>query len=156
MPKKTSRPARALQAQRSATVGGVRKSTARPLVDLDTSRLAASDVSDEEIDNSELGSLLPSKAIYETPSPVINDTVSREDTTAMMRDTNTTTTTTTTIRPATSSRRPIGRRTTSPVQKQPVLTREEEYAFIRSDLVTVFVLTVLMIVALVVLTVVLN
>jgi len=40
--------------------------------------------------------------------------------------------------------------------RQPLISREEEYQFVRSDLRTVFILTVLMIIALVVLTIVIG
>jgi hypothetical protein len=59
-----------------------------------------------------------------------------------------------TIRPA--SRRPYARRTTASANRQPALSREEEYAYIRSDLLTVFLLTVLMVIILVVLTILIG
>jgi hypothetical protein len=63
------------------------------------------------------------------------------------------------IRPASSSspaRRSIARRSSTAVNKAPLISREEEYAYIRSDLMTVLVLTVLMVIVLVVLTFVIG
>ena len=161
MPKKTSRSARALQPQRSATVGGERKNAARPLIVPDVSRLA-SDTSSLEVDTSQLSSPadseLSSAGIYDAPDMTTDETVvpsvmptTREETRRPMsrESSSSVATRPTAINPA--SRRPYTRRTTAPVNRQATLSREEEYSFIRSDLVTVFALTVLMIILLVVL-----
>lgn len=163
MPKKTSRSARALEAQRSATTGGERKNAARPLVNLNTTNLSVNtgrvDLAPDPLETSD--TTATGHGIYEAPELATSVTEARITPAgqtggrSMPRESNSTVMARPVISPATG-RRPIGRRTTNPVNRQPVLTRDEEYAYIRTDLLTVFILTVLMIVALIVLTFVLG
>lgn len=149
MPKKTSRSARALQAQRTSLTGE-RKTAARPLIDVGNSRLAA-----EAQETEELGQFDTALEPKTAPVPVM--TASNTLTTATRPATETRpASSSNVIRPAAASRRPIARRTTTTVNRAPAISREEEYAFIRSDLLTVAILTILMIVALVVLTIVIG
>lgn len=169
MPKKTSRSARALQAQRSSLTAE-RKTAARPLVDLSSSRLAteADTDTDAEIEDTDADTGLETNlgemdAVFEpktAPVPVSAVTARTVSATAS-RPTGATrpapaTNGSNAIRPASASRRPVARRTTTVVNRAPAISREEEYAFIRTDLLTVFALTVLMIIALVVLTFVIG
>lgn len=157
MPKKTSRSARALQAQRTSLTGE-RKTAARPLIDVGSSRLAAEA---QDQDTEELGQL---DAVFEPKTaPVPAMTSSNTLTTATRQATGTTGTrpsspasSSNVMRPASASRRPMARRTATAVNRAPAISREEEYAFIRSDLLTVALLTILMIIALVVLTIVIG
>ncbi len=177
MPKKASRSARALQAQRGSLAGGERKMAARPLIIPENSRL--------NVATTEVGAN-GRRGVYETPTATATETeVERsgiydapavEETTdaieslplsaalARPRATPARTITNgsgsvaatgTVNRPASASRRPVARRSTT-VTRQPEISREEEYAYIRSDLLTVFLLTVLMIIVLIVLTFVLG
>ena len=141
MPKKTSRAARTLQAQR----GVERKSAARPLVDPENSRLLADS---QPLTN---GTTLVEETEAErgvAPADLANkpavSSLNLEIPAAS----------TSTIRPA--SRRPYARRTTASANRQSTLSREEEYAYIRSDLLTVFLLTILMIIIIVVLTILIG
>jgi hypothetical protein len=151
MPKKTSRSARALQAQRTSLTGE-RKNTARPLLDVNNSRLAA-----EATATAELGQL---DAVYEPkPEPVSalnGNAVSTATRPAIETRSSSPASSLSTIRPASSTRRPIARRTSTAVTRAPAISREEEYAYIRSDLLTVLILTILMVVALVVLTLIIG
>jgi Tfp pilus assembly protein FimV len=151
MPKKTGRSARIYQAQRGASTGE-RKSAARPLIDVQASNLAAnsarvevdnSDLSEETAADAEVEYTAPTNGVKTRPaSPAVSNRESAE---------------TGSTRPVGSStRRPYGRRPTANTNRQPVLSREEEYAFIRSDLITVFLLTVLMIAILIILTFILG
>ncbi len=160
MPKKTSRSARALEAQRSATTGGERKNVAQPLVDLTTSNLSLNSSSLDVTAGPLQNATTNGHGIYDAPQL---DAPLKETEPKLVREAGTRTTANSTLlsRPssgtiAPASRRPIGRRTTSPVNRQPVLTRDEEYAYIRTDLLTVFILTVVMIVALLVLTLIIG
>lgn len=149
MPKKTSRSARALQAQRTS-LAGERKNTARPLLDVGNSRLVAEPTTGESETLDQMDKVFEAK-----PEPVsaLNGLstaarpVNQARSSLPANGSNT-------IRPANaaSSRRPIARRTTTAVNRAPAISREEEYAYIRSDLLTVLALTVLMVIALVVLT----
>jgi hypothetical protein len=159
MPKKTSRSARALQAQRTSLTGE-RRTAARPLVDVNNSRLVAEADTDSAIDETASGfdaDLEPKTA--PVPVPAIPTARAVSATTAT-RPVNTpragSANGSNVIRPASPGRRPVARRTTTTVSRGPAISREEEYAFIRSDLMTVFLLTVLMIIALVVLTFVIG
>jgi hypothetical protein len=158
MPKKTSRSARALQAQRTALTGE-RRTAARPLIDVNNSRLAAEAEADTDLDEATPDlELPPEPKTAPVPEPVltaprtVSATGARPQTesrpTPASNGSNV-------IRPA-GSRRPIARRTTTVVNRAPAISREEEYAFIRSDLLTVFALTILMIIVLVVLTFVIG
>jgi hypothetical protein len=147
MPKKTSRSARALQAQRTS-LPGERKNTARPLLDVGNSRLVAESNSGEE-----LGQL---DAVFESRQGQVNGlngggiaTATRPHNEARS---NLPENGTSVIRPASSSRRPIARRATTTQSRAQTISREEEYAYIRSDLVTVVILTILMLIVLVALT----
>jgi hypothetical protein len=151
MPKKTSRSARALQAQR-ASLTGDRKNTARPLLDVGNSRLvaerptrAALDQLDKEFEAEP--EVAPARKEFSTATRPVNDTRSSLPANGSQ-----------TIRPASSSptRRSIARRSSTAVNKAPLISREEEYAYIRSDLLTVLALTVLMVIVLVVLTFVIG
>lgn len=144
MPKKTSRAARTMQNQRE----GERKKVgaARPLV-ATPSVLADSD--NNNITTVELPGGIESEAVQEVPRRVA-PAPAPVATTPVAQDA---------IRPAT----PVPSRTRGPLPnrrfagpKQPAISREEEYAFVRSDLRTVFILTVLMIVALIVLTILIG
>lgn len=153
MPKKTSRSARALQAQRTALTGE-RRTAARPLIDVNNSRLAAE--ADLEESSADLD-IAPEPKTAPVPEPAMT---ARTVTVSGARSLNETRPAPTSngsnvIRPA-GSRRPIARRSTTVVNRAPAISREEEYAFIRSDLLTVFALTVLMIIALVILTFVIG
>ncbi|HEX2911271.1 MAG TPA: hypothetical protein VH186_10715 [Chloroflexia bacterium] len=141
MPKKTSRSVRAIQAQRSGAVGGERKNAARPLVDLETSRLAGNRATN--------GTSLADDVEY-LPS---NESESEAESMNSMPESRGTVTA---PRPSSSARRPYSRRSTTAANRQPAISREEEYAFIRADLLTVFLLTALMIIILVVLTFVIG
>lgn len=144
MSKKTNRSVRALQAQRSSTMGGERKNTARPLVDLEKSSLAV-DTSELAVNTEELESqaVTPAKERAATARPGVYEAPSSG-------------TTATVIRPASSGpRRPYARRTTA-VNRQPAISRQEEYEFIRSDLMAVFLLTVFLFIVLIVLTFVIG
>jgi len=147
MPKKTSRAARTLQAQR----GIERKSAARPLVDPENSRLVADSARLDSLPYSN-GTTLVEEAEVEGANEVPGGLEVKPAITSVSREIPAATSST--IRPAT--RRPYARRTTANVNRQPVLSREEEYSFIRSDLLTVFLLTVLMIIILVVLTILIG
>lgn len=155
MPKKTSRSARALQAQRTALTGE-RRTAARPLIDVNNSRLVAEADADLEESSADLD-IAPEPKTVPVPEPAMT---ARTVTVSGARSLNETRPAPTSngsnvIRPA-GSRRPIARRSTTVVNRAPAISREEEYAFIRSDLLTVFALTVLMIIALVVLTFVIG
>ena len=141
MPKKTSRAARTLQAQR----GVERKSAARPLVDPEDSRLIAGS---QPLTN---GTTLVEET--ETERRVAPADLASKPAASNL-NLEIPAASTSTIRPA--SRRPYARRTTANPNRQPVLSREEEYSYIRSDLLTVFLLTVLMVIILVVLTVLIG
>ncbi|MBN9389649.1 MAG: hypothetical protein J0I20_16605 [Chloroflexi bacterium] len=155
MPKKTSRSARALQAQRTALTGE-RRTAARPLIDVNNSRLAVEAATDLDEATPDF-EVVPEPKAAPVPEPVLTARTvsatgarpqSESRPTPVANGSNV-------IRPA-GSRRPIARRTTTVVNRAPAISREEEYAFIRSDLLTVFILTVLMIIALVVLTFVIG
>jgi hypothetical protein len=140
MPKKTSRAART-QAQRS----GERRSPARPLVDPENSRLAADSTRPGNNSPSNGTALVEESALEGS----IQATSSAEIKPAVRLPHETT------VRPA-SSRRTYSRRSTTIASRQATISREEEYAFIRSDLVTVFFLTILMLAVLIVLTFILG
>jgi hypothetical protein len=151
MPKKTSRSARALQAQR-ASLTGDRKNTARPLLDVGNSRLVAErptratlDQIDKEFETEP--EAVPARKETSTATRPVNETRSSLPANGSQ-----------VIRPANPSpaRRSIARRTSTAVNKAPLISREEEYAYIRSDLMTVLILTVLMVIVLVVLTFVIG
>jgi hypothetical protein len=151
MPKKTSRSARALQAQR-ASLTGDRKNTARPLLDVGNSRLVAErptratlDQIDKEFETEP--EAVPARKETSTATRPVNETRSSLPANGSQ-----------VIRPANPSpaRRSIARRTSTAVNKAPLISREEEYAYIRSDLMTVLALTVLMVIILVVLTFVIG
>jgi hypothetical protein len=158
MPKKTSRSARALQAQRTALTGE-RRTAARPLIDVNNSRLAAEAEAATGLDEATTDlEMAPEPKTAPVPEPVLT---ARTVSATGARSQNETRPApapngSNVIRPAGSSRRPIARRTTTVVNRAPAISREEEYAFIRTDLLTVFALTVLMIAALVVLTFVIG
>jgi hypothetical protein len=136
MPKKTSRAARTLQNQRE--VERKKVEAARPLI-ASSSALAATEVAPVEPDVSE------SEAVQEVPRRV---TVTPPVPAPVAQDT---------IRPAAPSRTrgPLPNRRFSGT-RQPPISREDEFAFVRADLRTVLILTVLMIIALVVLTIVIG
>jgi hypothetical protein len=151
MPKKTSRSARALQAQR-ASLTGDRKNTARPLLDVGNSRLVAErptratlDQIDKEFETEP--EAVPARKETSTATRPVNETRSSLPANGSQI-----------IRPANPSpaRRSIARRTSTAVTRAPAISREEEYAYIRSDLMTVLALTVLMVIILVVLTFVIG
>ncbi len=154
MPKKTSRSARALQAQRTS-LPGERKNTARPLMDIGNSRLAAQAPASEELGQMD--------AVFEAmPEPVsaLNGNgnavktaprpLSETRSSLPVNGSNS-------IRPATPIRRTVtARRASTVVNRAPAISREEEYAYIRTDLLTVLLLTILMVAALVVLTILIG
>ena len=153
MPKKTSRSARTLQAQRT-NLSAERKTAARPLVDVNNSRLGAEANASEEL--ARLDAVFEPK-VAPVPAPALNgNAVSTATRPATATRPTAPASSANTIRPASPSRRPVARRTTTAVNRAPAISREEEYAYIRSDLMTVLILTVLMIVALVVLTLVIG
>jgi hypothetical protein len=126
MPKKTSRAARTLQNQRD--VDKKKLEAARPLVS------SSSTLVDNEA-SAPAGDSLGGARIYDAPAP------SPETNTSVLPP-----------RPRSSTlpnRRPVAAR-------QPAISREDEYRFVRSDLRTVFILTVLMVIALIVLTIVIG
>ena len=154
MPKKTSRSARALQAQRTSPTGE-RRTAARPLLDVNSSRLAAEADTDFEENTTGLeAGLEPKTAPVPVPTMTTARTVSGTTATrpVSMPRPSTPSNGSNVIRPANPTRRPVARRSTTTGTRAPAISREEEYAFIRSDLMTVFALTVLMILVLVVLT----
>jgi hypothetical protein len=151
MPKKTSRSARALQAQR-ASLTGDRKNTARPLLDVGNSRLVAERPTRAALDQMDKvfeaePEAVPARKETSTATRPVNETRSSLPANGSQ-----------VIRPANPSpaRRSIARRTSTAVNKAPLISREEEYAYIRSDLMTVLALTVLMVIILVVLTFVIG
>lgn len=151
MPKKTSRSARALQAQRTSLTGE-RKNTARPLLDVSNSRLAAQATATEEPD--QLDDVFEPKP--EPVSTLNGNAVTTATRPAIETRSSSPASSPNTIRPASSTRRPIARRTATAVTRAPAISREEEYAYIRSDLFTVLILTVLMVIVLVVLTILIG
>jgi hypothetical protein len=129
MSKKTSRAARAVQNQRTVRDPDKKKiEGARPLV----SSLSSSALIEGEIET------FPSAA---HESEAIQEESSRI----------------TPLTPASPnrSRGPLPNRRFTGI-RQPAISREEEYNFVRSDLRTVFILTVLMLIALVALTVIIG
>lgn len=131
MSKKTGRSARAIQAQRNS-LAGERKSAARPLVNLETSSLATerpagTTVTDDEVAEEVVEETTAVAPTVNLPPRPASPTTSR-------------------------TRAYYARRTTAPAARQHILSREEEYRFIRSDLISVTVLTILMLVILIVLT----
>jgi hypothetical protein len=157
MPKKTSRSARALQAQRTALTGE-RRTAARPLIDLNTSRLAAEAEAATGLDEPATDlEMAPEPKTAPVPEPAL--TARTVSATGARPQTETRpappSNGSNVIRPA-GSRRPIARRSTTVVNRAPAISREEEYAFIRTDLLTVFGLTILMLIVLVVLTFVIG
>ncbi len=151
MPKKTSRSARTLQAQRNSLTGGERKNLARPLLDLENSRflpetgtmsgspINGTSVADEPVATA-TETLPRERGIYQAPTENVAPISPNRPLVGSG-----------TIRPA-SSRRPYTRRTTVNPNRMASLSREEEYSYIRSDLLTVFLLTVLLLIVLIVLT----
>ncbi|NWJ94802.1 MAG: hypothetical protein HXX20_03380 [Chloroflexi bacterium] len=131
MPKKTSRAARTEQNQRAVRDTDKKKVGAvSPLVNF-PSALIENDI--EPTNKTEVVAEIPRKVVAATPTPLD------------------------TIRPALTakSRGPLANRRYGG-NRQAVISREEEYNFVRSDLRTVFILTVVMIIALVVLTVIIG
>ena len=154
MPKKTSRSARALQAQRNSLTGE-RRTAARPLLDVSNSRLTAEADTGDEVNLADLDPVFEPKT---APVPVQAAPAARTvSATATARPLSAprpaaSAPGSNVIRPASAGRRPVARRTATAVNRAPAISREEEYAFIRIDLLTVFALTALMIIALIVLT----
>ncbi|MEI6046236.1 MAG: hypothetical protein WCS37_17955 [Chloroflexota bacterium] len=135
MPKKTSRAARTEQNQRAVRDTDKKKVGAvSPLVNF-PSALIENDIEPTNItgNKTEVVAEIPRKVVPATPTPLD------------------------TIRPALTakSRGPLANRRYGG-NRQAVISREEEYNFVRSDLRTVFILTVVMIIALVVLTVIIG
>ncbi len=138
MPKKTSRAARSVQTQRSTE----RKPAARPLVNPENSRLSAQ-AEQPNLSNNTITLVEEAEPELELADTKATPRIIAPEVPAVAN-----------LRSA--SRRPIARRTTLMANRQPVISREEEYAYIRSDLITVTALTLLMIVLLVVLTFILS
>jgi len=139
MPKKTSRAARVSQSQRSVREIDKRKiEGARPLV---ATASALADVENEvpiiELPDSHF-EVVPDMGKVAAAMPVTSGIpeVSRPVV-------------------ANRARGPLSTRRFAST-RQPAISREQEYSFIRSDLLAVLILTVLMVVALVVLTVVIG
>ncbi len=153
MPKKTGRSARALQAQRTS-LPGERKNTARPLMDIGNSRLAAQAPASEELGQMD--------AVFEAmPEPVSALNGNGNAVTTATRPLSETRSSlpvngSNSIRPATPLRRTVARRASTVVNRAPAISREEEYAYIRTDLLTVLLLTILMVAVLVVLTILIG
>jgi hypothetical protein len=136
MPKKTSRSARTQQTTQK------RQMAARPIGAAGSSFT----LDNEEIDAPELDTTEP----LEIPEEKIEVLPERPST--PLRPMMATTTSETMDRPARTGVRPVARRFTNPAAaKLPPISREKEYTFIRSDLITVAALTTLMIILLVVL-----
>ena len=158
MPKKTSRSARALQAQRTALTGE-RRTAARPLIDVNNSRLAAEAGTDFDDATSDLDVALEPKTAP-VPEPVMTARTVSATTARPLSEARPgqppVSGSPNVIRPAAGSRRPVARRSSTVLNRAPAISREEEYAYIRTDLLTVFALTVLMIAALVILTFVIG
>lgn len=131
MPKKTSRAARTQQNQ--LNTGKKRQEAARPLVS-SSSALVDNDSS------TEVAPAPQRTGIYDAPAIAATTPQSQETTRTV---------------PAARPRGPLPTRRFVGT-RQPAISREDEYNFVRSDLRTVLILTVLMIIALVVLTIILG
>ncbi len=142
MPKKTSRAARTLQTQRGGVASGERKSAARPLIDIENSRLVAENLGTSATNGTALADESPVTSVDVAPVRVTTSPDLSQNMTSAVRPN--------------SARRVYSRRTATTVTRQPALSREEEYAYIRTDLLTVLLLTILMVAALVVLTIILS
>lgn len=159
MSKKTSRSARAPQPQRSATVASERKNAARPLINVENSRRAIDDLSPLESSPATFVSSDPENPVVKelefkpTSRPVNgNGAVSLEKKSGVTLEKERSEGEQLGSRPVASARRPYNRRIAPNTTRQPTISREEEYAFIRSDLLAVTLLTILMFILLIALT----